>query len=318
MSLLSPPLSPLSLSTLSATMQASQRARGAKEVTTVSLTPATPYGPTWVRAPDVTVRDSVLGKVLHDYDDPLTRMAAERPMSGSELAQGVVDHMDARGQDILQELSNRLSAVMSEALGVPATDDVGQPVDPSDLRALAEDAGQPLLTMALDRFERHVSDFSKTIETLRARAGTESDQSSDDKARDGLVRRAIGALVDGQLEPERLRHEIDALRGAAILRLTGATEEDQQRALAFRRASGAVALNAKRTDMVKDMWRDYKSGRFAATVDTRTVWADQSVNVDSSRATGAVVTFTQTFDHYASATLALGAQSVSSYTLRMV
>ncbi|MFW2543633.1 hypothetical protein ACN2XU_13380 [Primorskyibacter sp. 2E107] len=302
-----------SLSAFSASLSATQRGRRAMQVTTVTLTPSNPYGPTEVRGAELRLGESPLGT----YDDPLLDSAARQPKTGTDLARDMLDHLESGGREIFDTVEAQLTSVMAKALGLPAQAEDGKPHRLSDLRTQAEAQDQPFLVAAADRFTEQKTAFGESLTRLQSSVAA-ADPAMTDKQRDGLVGRAVGVLVDTMLEPERLRLEIEALKGAALLKLTGASEEDQQRAYDLRRATGQVILHGKRKGMVSDMMRDYKAGRLAAVINTQTAWADQTVSVDTRKATGATVTFAETFDHFATASFSMSDKKVTARTLRML
>lgn len=296
-----------SLSALSGVLSINQRGRNAVEITSVSLTPVNPYAPTVVHAPEITADGAPLGT----YDDPLLRSAADRPKSGAELLRELVEHFESEGQTIFDRSRDALRKVMAQALDMTVTDEVTL----ADLRDAAAAGGQDMMVQAADLFTAHENDFRTTLAGMQDRLNRLSSPPAPEET-EALVRRAVGDLVEAKLVPERLRLEFEARRGVALLKLTGASEDMQQQAMALRRAGADATIAGKRRDMIGDMMRDYKAGRYVLTVTTRTAWAGQTLGVDTSRASGDVVTYVRQYDHYASASLSMDAARLSRTTLR--
>ncbi|WP_425098222.1 hypothetical protein [Tropicibacter sp. S64] len=290
-----------------------QSGRAAKEVTAVTLSRTSPASQAAPRGAQITVTD----KPLRTYDNPLLGTLAENPMSGAEMGLTMVAHLRSGGAEVLARSEADLTLVMAEALGVPATDEDGEAPTLAALRDLAGEQGQADLVRAADTFTRHAEKFHKTLDKLE-RTFTNLKGPDTGDATVAHVQRAVGMLVDAQIEPQKVRMELDALRGAALLQMTGASRDQVDRALSLRRATGRLALQTRRKSMVDGLMQDYKAGRIAATVTTKTVWADQQVSVDASKARGTTVAFSQTYDHYASASLNMTATSALALTLRTV
>lgn len=284
----------------------SQASRRAQQVTAVTLTRTDTPG-TRVQGAEITVPERTTS--FASYANPLLTASSEKPMTGTDLARVMVDDLRTRGTDEIDASRAELRTVMAEALGIALTDDVTL----SDLRDAAATTGDRALTSAADSFAKREASFDKQMGKLDAalslaEAGTQQDT-------DSYVHKAIRDVVEMRLAPEKLDQELQARRGAAILQLTGASDELQNRALSFRRAAGAAALQAKRANMVKQMTNDWQEGRISAVVTSSSVWAGQTASVDSSQSTGTTVTYREEYNHFASASVSLAAGTLFQTTL---
>ncbi|NIY96676.1 hypothetical protein HC022_10610 [Salipiger sp. HF18] len=230
---------------------------------------------------------------LGTYDDPARTRAVGAPVTTTDLLRGLVDEMSARGNDILDNLELRIRGVMAEAMGVAF--DPADEAAPSlaDLRAMAEEQDLPILVLAADTFQGHRDSFNAAIATMHAGIDRMAQSPLPETRHLGIVKHAI---------PEALRIDLDALRGAALLKLTGALDGPLERDIGQRRADGHAELRGKREGMFRHLMRDYQQGGLSVVVSTMTAWAEQGTITNGDSA----LIDTRSHASYASASFTIG------------
>lgn len=273
----------------------SQGSSRALQVTVVTITQSSGHS-----APPATeAGDDV---PLGTYDDPTRTRAVGAPVTTTDLLRGLVDEMSARGNDILDNLELRIRGVMAEAMGVAF--DPADEAAPSlaDLRAMAEEQDLPILVLAADIFQGHRDSFNAAIATMHAGIDRMAQSPLPETRHLGIVKNAIRELVSAQYEPEALRIDLGALRGAALLKLTGALDGPLERDIGQRRADGHAELRGKREGMFRHLMRDYQQGGLSVVVSTMTAWAEQGTITDGD----STLSYTRGYASYASASFTIG------------